>query len=147
VPAFVAAQAAAPGSSSGQIVSGAAYHISLRTTPTTSPAGAYVATAPASDAAHRSFLLRLSSNGEASLKTIYGGNDQSSIARGHWAQSSDRLTLSFDPLGNNPPARPIIFRQEHDTLIPKSWDTNEWGSKGPPNFHRVRATNQPDRSN
>jgi NlpE N-terminal domain len=100
--------------------------------------GVYQGHAPAADAAKRVFTLNLAPDGGATLTTLYiGKNDVNQ--QGHWTQNGTQVVLTFEPMGNNKPPRPITFRHHGHELSPIHWDPSEWGRSGPPILHRSRT--------
>jgi hypothetical protein len=100
--------------------------------------GIYQGHAPAADAARREFTLSLKTDGTAVLTTLFIGKGKAS-EHGRWTLSGRQITLSFDPIGPNGPPRPITFRHHGRKLSPVNWDSNEWGSTGPPVLYRSYA--------
>jgi hypothetical protein len=101
-------------------------------------AGTYEGRAPAADAAKRVFTLTLSPDGSVVFTTRYlGKNDV--VEHGRWAREGKQVTLNLDPMGPNRPPAPIAFRYHGHSLLPLHWDPSEWGSNGPPVFHRSHA--------
>ena len=101
-------------------------------------AGTYQGHAPAADAARRVFTLSLAADGTAVLDTLYIGKDDVT-EHGRWTRTGRQIVLTFDAMGANPPPEPITFRYRHRQLNPVTWDSNEWGRRGPPVLYRSKA--------
>jgi hypothetical protein len=96
--------------------------------------GIYQGHAPASDAARRTFMLRLDPDGSAVFTTRYIGKGES-VQHGRWTKTGSQVMLALDPMGPNRPPGPITFRHHDHELSPLHWDPSEWGRSGPPVLH------------
>ena len=56
---------------------------------------------------------------------------------GHWAQSANQVTVTFDPVDGKPAQPPtMVFEANHDDLRVVTWDHAAWGQATPPSMKK-----------
>ena len=75
--------------------------------------------------------LSLGPDGSATV-TEDPGTGMTTTLFGHWAVSSNGVTIQFDPQEGKPPVAAMAFASSHDELQATTWDRSKWGKETPP---------------
>jgi hypothetical protein len=51
---------------------------------------------------------------------------------GHWVDSGNQVTVTFDAQEGSPAEPPMVFQPEHDGLQAVTWNHATWGKENPP---------------
>jgi hypothetical protein len=55
---------------------------------------------------------------------------------GHWVDSGDQVTVTFDPVEGQPAEPPMIFQPTHNGLQAATWNHAIWGKLVPPDMKK-----------
>ncbi len=100
--------------------------------------GRWTGSLPAADAAGRRFTLVLMPRAGVELMTEYDGKG-SVTEKGAWFADGSALTINLTRRDGQPINSFLAYDVRGDRLVPTpGWDTNLWGTVGPPELVRER---------
>jgi hypothetical protein len=83
------------------------------------------------DGTKASFMnLSLGRDGTATVTEDPG--DGTTTLFGHWTESGNQVTVTFDSADGKPPEPPMAFEPAHDGLQAITWNHAVWGKDNPP---------------
>jgi hypothetical protein len=77
-----------------------------------------------------SMNLSLGSDGTATLTEDPGTGTITLF--GHWVDSGNQVTVTFDAVEGRPAEPPMVFQPGHDGLQAVTWNHATWGKENPP---------------
>ena len=80
---------------------------------------------------HRVLMVEFAEDGTAILQQNWQGKDPQ-VWHARWAQEGKQVTVTFDPVKDQPAVKPLVCEFKRGTLTPTSWDADALGVLGPP---------------
>jgi len=80
---------------------------------------------------HRVLMVEFGEDGTAILQQTWQGKDPQ-VWHARWAKEGNQVTITFDPVKDQPVVKPLVCEMKRGTLTPTSWDTDALGILGPP---------------
>lgn len=80
---------------------------------------------------HRVVMVEFGEDGTAIFQQNWTGKDPQ-VWHARWVQDGKKLTITFDPVKDQPPIAPLLCDLKRGTLVPTSWDAKVLGVLGPP---------------
>ncbi len=80
---------------------------------------------------HRVVMVEFGEDGTAIIQQTWQGKD-TQVWHARWTQDGKKLTVTFDPVKDQPAVDPLLCDLKHGTLVPTSWDAKALGVLGPP---------------
>lgn len=103
-----------------------------------SAVGRWTGSLPAADAAGRRFTLVLLPKTAAELTTVYDGKG-TVTEKGVWFADGRAITVNLTERDGEPINSFLAYDLQGERLVPTpGWDTNLWGTSGPPQLVRER---------
>jgi hypothetical protein len=90
----------------------------------------------------RVVLLEFGADGTAILEQTRAGENHQ-VWHAHWTRQGKEVTLTFDPVKDQPTLQPLVFTFKHGTLSPTSWDKTALGILTPPKLTPFAGANVP----
>ena len=93
--------------------------------------GVYSGSGGMTSEVHRVLMVEFGEDGTAILQQNWQGKDPQ-VWHARWTQEGKQVTITFDPVKDQPAVKPLVCEMKHGTLTPTSWDANALGVLGPP---------------